>query len=266
MGRVKGANCDRAWSARTGSSSSPERARASAAASRSTSAATGRKIVVAEWKEHRMQSTVDELDALGVDALGVVCDVAEQESIDAMVAETVDQLRPRRRAGQQCPDLSRPGAGRSDRGGATPTCSIAPARSARCGRCRRSSRTCGRRAGAASSTSAPPPASSVCTATAPTHVEGGHPRRHPHRRARVGPRTASSSTASAPAPPPSAASEGVERAAATGPHPGHRTARIDRLGDPEDDIAPVVLFLCSDACRYLTGQTFMIDGGAFLWA
>jgi NAD(P)-dependent dehydrogenase (short-subunit alcohol dehydrogenase family) len=41
---------------------------------------------------------------------------------------------------------------------------------------------------------------------------------------------------------------------------------MGRQGDPEDDIGPVALFLCSDACRYLTGQTFMVDGGAFLWA
>ena len=41
---------------------------------------------------------------------------------------------------------------------------------------------------------------------------------------------------------------------------------IGRQGDPEDDIAPVVLFLCSDAARYLTGQTLMVDGGAFLFA
>jgi NAD(P)-dependent dehydrogenase (short-subunit alcohol dehydrogenase family) len=41
---------------------------------------------------------------------------------------------------------------------------------------------------------------------------------------------------------------------------------IGRQGDPETDIGPVALFLCSDACRYLTGQTFMVDGGAFLWA
>jgi NAD(P)-dependent dehydrogenase (short-subunit alcohol dehydrogenase family) len=41
---------------------------------------------------------------------------------------------------------------------------------------------------------------------------------------------------------------------------------IDRLGDPEVDIAPFALFLCSDACRYLTGQTLMVDGGAFLFA
>ena len=41
---------------------------------------------------------------------------------------------------------------------------------------------------------------------------------------------------------------------------------IGRQGDPEDDIAPVILFLCSDASRYLTGQTLMVDGGAFLFA
>jgi NAD(P)-dependent dehydrogenase (short-subunit alcohol dehydrogenase family) len=39
---------------------------------------------------------------------------------------------------------------------------------------------------------------------------------------------------------------------------------IARDGDAEDDIAPVVSFLLSDACRYVTGETFMIDGGAFM--
>jgi NAD(P)-dependent dehydrogenase (short-subunit alcohol dehydrogenase family) len=41
---------------------------------------------------------------------------------------------------------------------------------------------------------------------------------------------------------------------------------MGRQGDPEDDIGPVALFLCSDGCRFLTGQTLMVDGGAFLWA
>jgi NAD(P)-dependent dehydrogenase (short-subunit alcohol dehydrogenase family) len=37
-------------------------------------------------------------------------------------------------------------------------------------------------------------------------------------------------------------------------------------GDPETDIGPIVAFLCSDACHYLTGQTLTIDGGAFAFA
>jgi NAD(P)-dependent dehydrogenase (short-subunit alcohol dehydrogenase family) len=41
---------------------------------------------------------------------------------------------------------------------------------------------------------------------------------------------------------------------------------IGRIGDAEDDIGPVALFLCSDACRYMTGQTLLVDGGGFLFA
>jgi NAD(P)-dependent dehydrogenase (short-subunit alcohol dehydrogenase family) len=39
-----------------------------------------------------------------------------------------------------------------------------------------------------------------------------------------------------------------------------------RQGDPEWDIGPLAWFLCSDASRYVTGHTFMADGGAFMWA
>ena len=51
---------------------------------------------------------------------------------------------------------------------------------------------------------------------------------------------------------------------------GYRTfienCPMGRQGDPELDIGPIAWFLCSDACRYLTGHTFMADGGAFMWA
>ncbi len=39
-----------------------------------------------------------------------------------------------------------------------------------------------------------------------------------------------------------------------------------RQGDPEWDLGPLAWFLVSDACRYVTGHTFMADGGAFMWA
>lgn len=41
---------------------------------------------------------------------------------------------------------------------------------------------------------------------------------------------------------------------------------LGRDGDPEADIAPVVAFLLSDASQYMTGQTFMVDGGGTLKA
>jgi NAD(P)-dependent dehydrogenase (short-subunit alcohol dehydrogenase family) len=39
---------------------------------------------------------------------------------------------------------------------------------------------------------------------------------------------------------------------------------IARDGDAKTDIAPVVAFLLSDDCRYMTGQTIMADGGAIM--
>ncbi len=37
-----------------------------------------------------------------------------------------------------------------------------------------------------------------------------------------------------------------------------------RMGDPEDDIAPVALFLASEDCRYVTGNTVYADGGSHI--
>ena len=42
------------------------------------------------------------------------------------------------------------------------------------------------------------------------------------------------------------------------------TVPLGRLGDPETDIGPAVLFLCSDASRYITGHTLAVDGGQAL--
>lgn len=55
----------------------------------------------------------------------------------------------------------------------------------------------------------------------------------------------------------------------------HRKAAFEKMyadhpmgrdGDPELDIGPVVAFLCSDACRYMTGETLMVDGGGHMRA
>jgi len=43
-----------------------------------------------------------------------------------------------------------------------------------------------------------------------------------------------------------------------------RTVPLGRLGDPESDIGPAVVFLCSDAARYITGHTLAVDGGQAL--
>jgi NAD(P)-dependent dehydrogenase (short-subunit alcohol dehydrogenase family) len=39
---------------------------------------------------------------------------------------------------------------------------------------------------------------------------------------------------------------------------------LGRVGDPEEDVAPAVLFLCSDDARYITGELLHVDGGQHL--
>jgi NAD(P)-dependent dehydrogenase (short-subunit alcohol dehydrogenase family) len=39
---------------------------------------------------------------------------------------------------------------------------------------------------------------------------------------------------------------------------------MGRMGDPYDDIAPVAVFLASEACRYLTCNTLFVDGGSHI--
>jgi NAD(P)-dependent dehydrogenase (short-subunit alcohol dehydrogenase family) len=39
---------------------------------------------------------------------------------------------------------------------------------------------------------------------------------------------------------------------------------VQRLGDPETDIAPIAVFLASDDSQFLTGHVFYADGGAHL--
>jgi NAD(P)-dependent dehydrogenase (short-subunit alcohol dehydrogenase family) len=39
---------------------------------------------------------------------------------------------------------------------------------------------------------------------------------------------------------------------------------MGRMGDPYDDIAPIAVFLASEASRYLTGNTLFADGGSHI--
>jgi 2-hydroxycyclohexanecarboxyl-CoA dehydrogenase len=44
----------------------------------------------------------------------------------------------------------------------------------------------------------------------------------------------------------------------------YKDTPLGRDGVIEDDIAPAITFLLSDACRFMTGETLMLDGGALM--
>ena len=63
---------------------------------------------------------------------------------------------------------------------------------------------------------------------------------------------------------PLALTEGVEKWKKTNPEQYKEVAMqnpMQRFGDPQKDVAPVVAFLLSDDSQYMTGQTLMADGG-----
>lgn len=63
---------------------------------------------------------------------------------------------------------------------------------------------------------------------------------------------------------PKALTEGVRQWKAKHPDQYAISANnipLQRFGDPQQDIAPVVAFLLSEDSRYITGQTLMADGG-----
>ncbi|MHA6800649.1 SDR family NAD(P)-dependent oxidoreductase [Bounagaea algeriensis] len=66
---------------------------------------------------------------------------------------------------------------------------------------------------------------------------------------------------------PIARTPGVDAWAQTHPEQYEQVSSgipLGRMGDPERDIAPVVVFLASDDSRYITGQTLMADGGSIM--
>lgn len=61
---------------------------------------------------------------------------------------------------------------------------------------------------------------------------------------------------------PAADTEAAAEAVASGVLGRMEAPPIRRLGSPYDDIAPVIVFLASDAGGYMTGYSLMTDGGA----
>ncbi len=66
---------------------------------------------------------------------------------------------------------------------------------------------------------------------------------------------------------PGAATEAYQKFAAAQPDNAAAMLKLNplgRMGDPETDIGSVALFLASDDCRYLTGNTLFVDGGSHI--
>jgi len=222
----------------------------------------GARVVVAEWKPNLLEEIGAELTELGVENLGVVCDIQEKSQIDAMVAQSLDRFgrvdalinnaqtfRPLApvaevseddvdvfyRSGVKgtlwamqavYPHMKQQGWGRivnfASSMGITGGSGFA-AYNASKEAIRAITRTAAREWGAEGI---------VVNAIAPASAT------HHGDAAKV--------------------SEGYRIFIENCP--------MKRQGDPELDIGPIAWFLCSDACRYLTGHTFMADGGAFMWA
>jgi NAD(P)-dependent dehydrogenase (short-subunit alcohol dehydrogenase family) len=222
----------------------------------------GARIVVAEWKPDLMQRTCDELAAFGVDHLGVQCDIQQQDQIDAMVAATVERFgrvdglvnnaqtfRPL----ASIADVSEDDVDVFYNSGVKGTLWAMQAVHPHMQR-----QQWGRIVNFASSMGI-------------TGGRGFAAYNASKEAVRALTRTAAREWAPdgivVNAIAPAAADHHGEGAKQS---EGYRifveNCPMGRQGDPELDIGPLAWFLCSDACRYLTGHTFMADGGAFMWA
>jgi NAD(P)-dependent dehydrogenase (short-subunit alcohol dehydrogenase family) len=222
----------------------------------------GARVVVAEWKEHLLSETCSELTDLGVENLGVVCDIQRKDQIDAMVARTVDRFgrvdalvnnaqtfRPLAPIAEVSEDDVDVFYTSGVKGSLWAMQAVYPHMKAQ---------GWGRIVNFASSMGI----------TGGTGFAAYNASKEAIR--------ALTRTAAREWGPDGIVVNAIAPAAAT--HHGEagkqsegyrifiQNCPMGRQGDPELDIAPIAWFLCSDACRYLTGHTFMADGGAFMWA
>jgi NAD(P)-dependent dehydrogenase (short-subunit alcohol dehydrogenase family) len=223
----------------------------------------GALVAVVDWKPHRVERTVTELVESGASAFGVTADVREKESIDDMVAATVGRFG-RVDALINNAHTFTPKAALADvtvddldtnlatvRGTLWAMQAVHPyMRDAGWGRIVNFASAAGI-TGMADYGAYNASKEAIRALTRTAAREWGH----------------DGIVVNAIAP--GAASKRGQEAAARADAEYREFLRdhpMGRQGDPEHDIGPVALFLCSDACRFLTGQTLMVDGGAFLWA
>lgn len=222
----------------------------------------GARVVVAEWKEHLLTETCAELTQLGVDNIGVVCDIQQKDQIDAMVAQTVDHfgrveglinnaqtfrpLSPMAEVSESDVDVF---YNSGVKGTLWAMQAVYPHMKAQgWGRIVNFASSMGITGGTGfGAYNASKEAIRALTRTAAR--EWG----------------ADGITVNAIAPA-AATHKGESAKQSEGYRIFIENCPMKRQGDPELDIGPIAWFLCSDACRYLTGHTFMADGGAFMWA
>jgi NAD(P)-dependent dehydrogenase (short-subunit alcohol dehydrogenase family) len=222
----------------------------------------GARIVVAEWKAHLLEETCAELDALGVDNIGVECDIQEREQIDAMVARTVERFgrvdglinnaqtfRPMASVAEVDADDFDVFYTSGVKGTLWAMQAVYPhMKQQQWGRIVNFASSMGITGGtgfAAYNASKEAIRALTRTAAREWAIDG------------------IVINAIAPA---AATHHGEKGKQSEGYRIFIENCPMKRQGDPELDIGPLAWFLCSDACRYLTGHTFMADGGAFMWA
>jgi NAD(P)-dependent dehydrogenase (short-subunit alcohol dehydrogenase family) len=222
----------------------------------------GARVVLAEWKAELLADAVAEVEHLGAECLGVVTNIMEREQIDAMVAATVerfgrvDGLINNAQTFRPLADLATVTEDDVDvfytsgvKGTLWAMQAVHPHMAAqRWGRIVNFASSMGITGGAGfAAYNASKEAVRALTRTA----------------AREWAMDGIVVNAIAPA---AATHKGTSAQVSEGYKQFIASCPMRRQGDPEWDIGPLAWFLCSDACRYITGHTFMADGGAFMWA
>jgi len=222
-------------------------------------AKAGATVVVADYQPEKLRRTCDELSELGAPNLGVEVDIRDEDSIDAMVAHVVDELgrvdgiinnAQTFRANAPMADVGADDVDVFYRSGVLGTLHAMQAvyphmQAAGWGRIVNFASSMGRTGGQGfGAYNASKEAIRALTRTAAREWAPDG--------------IVVNAIAPAAAPPRAVGSQHYEEFM--------RNCPMGRNGDPELDIGPVAHFLCSDACRFVTGHTFMVDGGTFMWS